>query len=225
MRSPSLLLLACCVFTGNLFAQIAPVTGLRDNTPGVHAFTNARIVVAPGRVIAKGTLVIRDGVIEAVGDKITPPADARIWNMEGLTLYAGLIDLYSDYGIPKPPPPQSPADFSSTGPPPEKPKGAAHWNAKARADYDVSGEFQADAKAAEKLRSQGFTLVVATPQLGIFRGQTALVNLSDGPASGSIVKRRVAQAVTFYQEGGVLHGLSEFAHGNHSLHPSDMDRR
>lgn len=206
IRISTLCFLICLCSVGVL-AQTAPVTGLRDNTPGVHAFTNARIVVAPGRVIASGTLVIRDGVIEAVGDRITPPADARIWNMEGLTLYAGLIDLYSDYGFPKPPQPQqSPFDFSAPPPQPEKPKGAAHWNAKAKADYDVSGEFQADAKAAEKLRSQGFTLVVATPQLGIFRGQTALVNLGDGPGSGLIVKRRVAHALTFYQEGGFFSG-------------------
>src|SRR5437867_5056878 len=39
-----------------LFCQIKPTIGLRQNTPKVHALTNATIVVAPGKVIQKGTL-------------------------------------------------------------------------------------------------------------------------------------------------------------------------
>ncbi|MBI3788676.1 MAG: amidohydrolase, partial [Ignavibacteriales bacterium] len=141
-----------------VFAQTAPTVGLRDNTPAVHAFTNARIVVAPGKVIANGTLVVRNGVIEAVGEKVSPPADARIWDMKGLTLYAGLIELSSDIGMPKPPAPQGGSPFSVTSAPsqPEKPKGAAYWNAKVFAETEAAEEFVADPKAAEKLRSQGF---------------------------------------------------------------------
>jgi len=36
-------------------------------TPRVHAITNARVVVAPGQVIERGTVVMRDGIIVAVG--------------------------------------------------------------------------------------------------------------------------------------------------------------
>ena len=53
--------------TARLQAQVAPAVGIRQNTPAVHAFTNARIVTAPGKVIESGTLVIRDGIIERVG--------------------------------------------------------------------------------------------------------------------------------------------------------------
>ena len=189
-----------------LCAQIAPTEGLRKNSPSVHAFINGRIVIAPGREIAKGTLVIRNGVIEAAGEKITPPSDARIWNIEGLTVYPGLIDLYSDYGIPKPPGETAGSDFGGGQQRQEPPKGAAHWNLKVRADYNVTSEFQPDAKTAEKLRSQGFTLVQTIPQQGIFRGQSAIVNLGSGPASSLVVKKNSASAVTFYQEGGFFSG-------------------
>lgn len=189
-----------------LCAQIAPTEGLRDNTPSVHAFINARIIIAPGREISKGTLVVRKGVIEAAGENITPPSDARIWNLEGLTVYPGFIDLYSSYGTPKP---QGGTGEGSSGAGQqrqEQPKGAVHWNLKVRADFEASSEFQADEKAAEKLRSQGFTLVQTIPQQGIFRGQTAIVNLGNGPASSLVVKENVASAVTFYQEGGFFSG-------------------
>ncbi|MGH9426235.1 MAG: hypothetical protein ACRD2L_08030, partial [Terriglobia bacterium] len=190
------------ILTTVVAAQIAPVASMRDNTPTVQVFTNARIVVSPGRVISRGTLVIRDGIIEAVGENIAAPADARVWDMNGLTLYAGFIDLSSDYGLPKAPEPAGGGFGGGQQPqqqPPreEPPKGAAHWNAKMKADFDASEEFQADAKAAEKLRSQGFTMVLATPQRGIFRGQSALVNLGDRPGSDVVVKRRVAHTVAF----------------------------
>ena len=62
-----LVILLICVIVQNGFAQTSPPEGLRKNTPNVHAFINARIVQAPGKVISNGTLVIRDGVITAVG--------------------------------------------------------------------------------------------------------------------------------------------------------------
>lgn len=49
--------------------------------PQVHALTGVRIVVAPGQVIESGTVVIRDGVIAAVGADVEIPADARVWEM------------------------------------------------------------------------------------------------------------------------------------------------
>jgi len=183
-----------------LCAQISPTEGLRDNTPSVHAFVNARIIVAPGKEVSKGTLVVRNGVIEAVGESVATPSDARIWNLEGLTLYPGLIDLYSDYGVPKPQP-STGGQFGVAQQRQEQPKGAAHWNVKAKADFEVASEFHPDAIAAEKLRSQGFTLVHVIPQQGIFRGQTAIVTLANGPASSLVVKKNAASAVSFYQGG------------------------
>ena len=186
------------------FGQTAPTVGLRENTPTVHAFTNARIIVSPGKAITSGTIVIRNGVIEAVGENVSVPADARVWDMKGKTLYAGLIDLSSDIGLPKPAQAQtgSPFSIAAAQQQTEKPKGAAHWNAKMHAEFSADEEFVPDAKTAEKLRSQGFTLAVATPQQGIFRGSSTLVNLGDGAASDLIVKRRIAQHVSFEQQRG-----------------------
>ena len=67
--------------------------------PRSHALTNVRIVPEPGKVIEKGTIVVRDGVIEAVGADVKPPADARVIDLAGKTAYAGLIDAYSEITI------------------------------------------------------------------------------------------------------------------------------
>ena len=84
-------------------AQISSnhITGLRDNTPRWHAITGARVVTAPGRVIERGTIVMRDGRITAVGTEstIAVPQGARVWKLEGRTVYAGFIDMASNIGV------------------------------------------------------------------------------------------------------------------------------
>ena len=103
------------------WAQTTPVEDLRHNPPGVHALTGARIVVAPGRVLQRGTLVIRDGVIEAVGANVQAPADARVWDMAGRTLYPGFIDPYASVGMPS----ELPEGDSIA-------RGAVYWNPQVR---------------------------------------------------------------------------------------------
>src|SRR4051812_37336509 len=75
-----------------------PPEGLRENTPAVHALVNARIVIDPKHTIERGTVVFRDGVIVAVGPagEVKPPADARVWDLTGRTIYPGLIDAYGE---------------------------------------------------------------------------------------------------------------------------------
>jgi hypothetical protein len=77
-----------------------PIEGLRDATPRVHALVGARIVVSPAETIENGTVVVRDGVIEAVGAGLAAPPDARVWNVRGRTIYAGFIESESSLFLP-----------------------------------------------------------------------------------------------------------------------------
>src|SRR5205807_2951903 len=78
---------------GSLASELLP-PGFRPLPLGVHALVGGRLVIQPGEIIAGGTLVIRDGLIKAVGTNVVPPADARVWDMKGTTIYAGFIDPY-----------------------------------------------------------------------------------------------------------------------------------
>src|SRR5687768_13793561 len=82
--TPALLLLCACAFADN---------------PLAVAIRNAKIVTVSGPVIAKGTVVIRNGLIEAVGEKVPVPADAWVVDGEGLTVYPGMIDALSSVGM------------------------------------------------------------------------------------------------------------------------------
>ena len=68
--------------------------------PGAVAIHNAKIVPVSGPVIAKGTVVLRNGLIEQVGENVQAPADAWVVDAEGMTVYPGLIDGLSTVGIP-----------------------------------------------------------------------------------------------------------------------------
>jgi imidazolonepropionase-like amidohydrolase len=183
------LLLLLVLAPGAAWAQQAsrtePVVALRDNTPGVHAFTNARIVVAPGRVLERATLVVRNGLIEAVGANVSPPPDARVWDMNGRTLYPGFIDAHADLGIAQAPP----QDGRDAGP--------VHWNPQVRAYFSAAADFRDSEDRRSALRAQGFTTANAVPKFGIFRGRTAVVSLGDGTASERVLRPDVAQSVAF----------------------------
>ncbi|HSK21303.1 MAG TPA: amidohydrolase family protein [Longimicrobiales bacterium] len=182
------LLVLLMLVPGDVWSQQAtrtePVTALRDNAPGVHAFTGARIVVSPGRVLDNATLVVRNGVIEAVGTGVEVPADARVWSMAGRTLYAGFIDAHGDLEIDAAPPEG------------ERDPGPVHWNPQVRADFSAAGDFRDDADRRSALRSQGFTTAHAVPRLGIFRGRTAVVSLGDGPARERVLRPAVGHSLS-----------------------------
>ncbi|CAN5413909.1 amidohydrolase family protein [soil metagenome] len=176
------LFLAVLLLPLNACAQTSPVNGMQDSSPSVHAFTNATIVVAPGERLENATLVIRGGVVDAVGTGVQPPADARVWNMEGKTIYPGFIDPHSDVGM------QNPRE--------ELDRGNLSWNIQLRAHLTAEGEYELEDEESEKLRETGFTAANSVPPLGIFKGQTAVMSLGNGNISDRVIRPQVAQAVS-----------------------------
>src|SRR5687767_15868358 len=79
--------------------------GLASAQDGPWALTNARIETVARGVIERGTIVIRDGLIESVGADVRPPADARVVDLAGKRVFPGLIDLTSTLGLPSVPAP------------------------------------------------------------------------------------------------------------------------
>ena len=154
-----------------------PIEGLRQNTPAVHALTNLRIIPEPGKVIDKGTIVIRDGVIEAVGAELKPPADARIWDLTGKTAYPGLIDAYSEFTIP--------AEARRAG--------APHWSAQVTPQLDVGEHHVPDEALNGKLRSQGITARLVAPGSRIIKGQSIVISTGESDHAHSILRTGVAQ--------------------------------
>ncbi|HKY29807.1 MAG TPA: hypothetical protein VJM12_17840, partial [Pyrinomonadaceae bacterium] len=92
----------------------APVAAQRSGID-TYAITNARIVTVSGPVMERGTIVVRDGLIAAVGANVTVPGDARVIDGAGLTVYPGLIDANTALGLPQPSPSPSPSPTPGGG--------------------------------------------------------------------------------------------------------------
>ena len=90
-----------CVFAVAVVAMTVPflrVSGQMPVRAPRYAITNARIVTAAGPVIDKGTVVMREGIIEDVGAAVAAPADALLVDGTGLVVYPGMIDMSNIVG-------------------------------------------------------------------------------------------------------------------------------
>ena len=64
--------------------RIEAVLTAQTRTPGVVAIRNATILTVTRGTIARGTVVLRDGRIAAVGPNVAVPAGAEVFEAEGM---------------------------------------------------------------------------------------------------------------------------------------------
>jgi len=195
--------------------------GLAQN-PSAVAIRNAKIVTVSGPVIAKGTVVVRKGLIEAVGENVPVPSDAIVVEGEGLTVYPGLIDSLSTVG--QPGAAAAPAATAGRGgrgqnaapaTTPVNPLAALAQvtaPAVARGPEDrpqttswvkIADEVSATDRRIDAVRSAGFTTVASFPTRGIFAGQGAVIDLLTGEKAGEMVMASpIGQYISVSRSGG-----------------------
>jgi len=169
-----------------LAALAAPLV-LRADTPNVYAIRGARIVTAAGAAIESGTVVVRRGVIDAVGASVAVPADAAVIDGAGKTVYPGLIDLGNTRAADQPAP-QLPQNIRTTAEL-ERWKRLQILKPQARAADAV----KVDDAELTRLAGAGITAVLALPAGDVISGQSALVDVAappDEPQIGNIVEPR-----------------------------------
>jgi len=173
------------------------------------AIVNARIVPVSGPAIAKGTVVVRNGLIESVGANVSAPADAWVLEGDGLTVYPGLIDGLSTIGLPDqaPPPPARPGAAAGGAPatPPATTPAATPASPPSRGPEDRPQTFSWQRAAdlikisdhrLEVARSAGFTTAVTFSHRGIFAGQGVVIDLAGDTAGQMVVAPNAGQYVT-----------------------------
>jgi imidazolonepropionase-like amidohydrolase len=201
--SLALALIGVASTTATAEAQI----GVVDRAvPGTYAITNARIVPVSGPTLERGTIVIRNGLIVAVGATAAAPADARVIDGAGLTVYPGLIDALSTIGIPAPrqgqgggggggggggnPFAAQQASAPLTAPNSEHPAGL-------QPELRVVDVLRIEGDVLDAPRGAGITATLSAPGTGIFQGQSALINLIGDSPQDMVVRSPVALHVGF----------------------------
>ena len=179
-------------FIGPINAQTAPVIGLHNNVPAVHAIINVDVVIQPGKIIKNATLIIRDGYIQNVGTDAEIPADAVVHDMQGKTIYPGFIDLFTNYGIKALAKNQNSTNAKEV-------KGAGFWNSNITPEVNVVDQLVKDKAQSQKLRKLGFTTVVSFPKGITFQGQGAHLLLNDKLPKDALLQTEVLQSLNLTQ--------------------------
>lgn len=163
--------------------------GLQDHQPGAYAVTGVTVQVDPQTEIKDAVIVVRDGVIEAVGAAadVTVPADARIIDRKGAFVYPGFIDLMAELG----------KDGKKPGAKAGEAKGTAGHQPENRARKRVADTYTYPAKRAKALRKAGFTAAVFMPSGGIFSGTASLALLQEGRTNDVVLQSDAAGVVGF----------------------------
>ena len=198
-------------------AELLP-PGNRPLPLGVHALVGGKVIVKPGQTLDSATILIRDGFITAVGADVKIPPDARVWEMKGMTIYAGFIDPYLSFGAKGPTPSGAKPGASLTIGKFFGVVGAGNDSGNPGPGSDVPQvtperraalNYSPDQKTLEKLRELGFTSGNLVFDKGIFRGSTAFVALSDAEPNRALIKPDVFQQVVFDTENGREDGYPE----------------
>jgi len=197
-RSRTLIALLLIV-TAIIFAvrRHAPVAAQRHTGTDTYAITNARIVTVSGATLDRGTVVIRDGLIAAVGANAAVPPDARSIDGTGLTVYPGVFDASTTLGIPRPTP--SPAGgggggfqglFGQSQPSATSPNSPNLPGM--QPEILASDLIKPGGNEIESARNAGITTAQTAPRGNVFLGQSAIINLAGDTPQQMIVRSPVA---------------------------------
>jgi imidazolonepropionase-like amidohydrolase len=162
------------------------------DAPRDYALTNARVVVSPGRVLERATVLLRGGRIAAVGDRVAVPAGVITVDVTGMTVYPGLIDAASSLGLPRVQPAGGGFRGAGGDEPESAPEGPPPELNPARNAVDAWTPTDPDLAA---LRAAGITMVGLAFDGGIFPGRVSAVSVRDGSPTSLVVKSPVAQQV------------------------------
>ena len=170
-----------------------PANGVASKNNLYYALTNAKIFLDYQTVLEKGTLLIRNGIVEQVGADVSIPKGAVVMDMKGKYIYPSFIDLYTSYGLPEP------KKMGGGGGPQmdNASKGALNWNQAIKPELDAARLFNTDEKAAEELRKLGFGTVCSFNRDGIVRGTSLLVTLSDEKENNIVLDGKVSANYSF----------------------------
>jgi imidazolonepropionase-like amidohydrolase len=197
MRRIILSLLLLVIGTAAIAQETFPINGVRDVRAGVYAFTNATIVQNEKTTIEKGTLVIKQGKIVAVGAAVEIPKEAIVVDCSGKFIYPSFIDPLTDYGANTPKRATTGFNFGAPTQFLSNKAGAYNWNQAIKPEINAVESFSIDETAAAGFRNNGYGVVFTHVKDGIVRGTGAVVTLAGTNENKAVLKTKAAQVFSF----------------------------
>lgn len=155
----------------------------------VWAIKDARIATLAGPPVEKGNLVIRNGLIEAVGPGIPIPKDAEVIDGAKLTVYPGLIDGLGQSLLKLP---EEKRDMSrvTSGEFTDRDRGLTP-------DLAAFDHVNLGKAAFEKYHKLGFVAGQVMPDRGVLTGRSAVFCFSDPDKNKALLLKDVCLGIGF----------------------------
>lgn len=149
----------------------------------------------PGRVLERGTVVMRNGLFTDVGSNIDIPYDADVIEGDSLVVYPGFIDGLSHAGIPETEEPERGRDVNPADPP--------HGLAGIQPDRSARTLLDPEDHSIEALRRLGFTLSHSVPRGRLLPGSGSILVLAGDEPSEMVLHPDMSLFFTFESGTGV----------------------
>jgi imidazolonepropionase-like amidohydrolase len=172
---------------GAPLAAQAP-SALPPDRPAAYAITNTTIVPVVGARVVNGTVVIRNGRIEAAGAGVAAPAGATVIDGRGLFVYPGLIDSGDRMGL---------TEIGSV-PGGQDTQELGQYNPQ----NDVITAVNPSSVHIPVTRANGVTSAITSAQGGMIQGTAALIDLAGWTPDEMATNGRVAMVMTYPRIGG-----------------------
>ena len=170
-----------CLLATGLLATIAtaqhapPPADMRSSEIRRDALLGATVVLRPGESIENAVILMRDGVIEAVGTQLEIPNGYRAHDQTGLIIYPGLIETAVVMDVNQA---QGAAASASGG----------HWNSRVTPQVSIADGNPLAASTRSQLRKLGFTTAQVLPENGILRGTGSVILLAEKDRNARALK-------------------------------------
>ena len=179
-------------------AQEERVTGFQNRT---FAIQNAKLVISPNKSIENGTLVVRHGIITAVGQKIIVPKDAEIIDGHQMIVYPGFIDAGATSLIDTNKKPKSTAG--------RKPNFSRYVLAATRPDnrksltpeFQIHNALNLDRKQLDSFRKSGITAIHIIPYGRVASGQGTFISAGQSPLRESTLRSNTVSQLQLFGPG------------------------
>jgi imidazolonepropionase-like amidohydrolase len=154
---------------------------------GSVAIINARIVPISHPTIERGTIIIRNGVIEAVGADLKAPGGIPVIDAAGASVYPGWINARTTIGL-------------------AEPGARGYQDTDEMLDFNPQMRtivaYHNDSEAIPVARANGVTTVAVFPSGGVFGGQVPVMNLDGFTWEESAVSQLAGITFAFPSLGG-----------------------
>src|SRR5437016_3971007 len=154
------------------------------------AITNGKVYPVSGPPISNGTVLIRDGVIVAVGANVSIPAGAQRIDANGKIVTPGLINSLTEVGV------------IEIGQVRDTNDAAAKGSNNIAASFRIWDGLNPSSSLFAPTRNEGVTTVIVAPRGGLISGQAAAIDLANGHVSDVLRRGPVAMIAQMSSAAG-----------------------